>query len=55
MKTETKKSFDAVKMMREIRDKIDHDLEGKSSEEILKYYEEKRKAISKWKAIRNRK
>lgn len=53
MKTDTKskKTFDSVKMMREIRDKIDKELEGKSSEEILKYYEEARKKIAEWKKV----
>lgn len=53
MKTQTKKTFDSVKMMRDIRDKIDRELEGKSSEEILKYYEDRKKAVEEWKRTRN--
>ncbi len=52
MKTETKKSFDSVKMMRDIRDKIDKELEGKTSKEILKYYEDKRKEVTERKKSR---
>ena len=48
-KIKTDKTFDAVQMMRDIRNKIDKELEGKTSEEILKYYEERRKRIRNWK------
>ena len=51
MKTniKTDKSFDSVKMMRDIRDRIDKELKGMTSEEVLKYYEERRKKIKEWK------
>ena len=42
MKTEeknTKKNFDAVKFMREQRDKISKDIMNLSPEEIVKYFE----------------
>ena len=46
----TKKKFDAVKMMREIRDKIDKETEGMTFEQLKKYYkqsaEETRKRVS---------
>jgi hypothetical protein len=47
MKTiETTKKFDAVKMMREIRDKIDRDIEGMTFEQEKEYF---RKASEKYK------
>ena len=41
MKTnaKTEKKFDAVKMMREIRDKIDKETEGMSFEQLKQYYQ----------------
>ena len=39
MKTvKTTKKFDAVKMMRDIRDKIDRDIEGMTFEEEKEYF-----------------
>ena len=46
------KSFDAVKMMREIRNKIDKELKGMTSDQIIKYYEERRKKIEERKTRR---
>ena len=47
MKTvKTKKKFDAVKMMRDIRDKIDKDIEGMTFEEEKEYF---RKGAEKYK------
>lgn len=42
MKTDakTEKKFDAVKMMREIRDKIDKETKGMTFQELKKYYKE---------------
>lgn len=37
----TKKSFDAVKFMREQRDRISKDIMNLSPEEIVKYFERK--------------
>lgn len=37
MKTKKEKSFDAVKMMREIRDKISSDTQNMTFEELKKY------------------
>lgn len=55
MKTEkiTDKKFDAVKMMREIRDKIDIETEGMNFEELKKYYkksadENRNRSAQKW-------
>lgn len=41
MKTNTKtgKKFDAVKMMREIRNKIDQETEGMTFEQLKQYYQ----------------
>jgi hypothetical protein len=39
MKTEKEKSFDAVKMMREIRDKISTETQNMTYEEFKKYIE----------------
>lgn len=35
----TEKKFYAVKMMREIRNKIDHETEGMTFEQLKRYYE----------------
>ena len=42
MKTKqiTKKKFDAVKMMREIRDKIDKETQGMTFAQLKKYYKQ---------------
>ncbi len=49
--TKTEKKFDAVKMMRDIRDKIDIETKGMSFEELKQYYlksaEENRKRDKK--------
>ena len=37
MKTKKKKTFDAVKMMREIRDKISSETQNMTFEELKKY------------------
>ena len=37
-KKNTEKSFDAVQMMRDIRDKIDKETEGMSFEELKNYF-----------------
>lgn len=37
-KTTTEKKFDAVKMMRDIRNKIDHETEGMTFEQLKNYY-----------------
>lgn len=37
MKTKMKKSFDAVKMMREIRDKISSETQNMTLDELKKY------------------
>ena len=43
MKTETKtKDFDAVKMMREIRDKISLEIENMSFAEIKEYFKKRK-------------
>ena len=42
-KEHVKKDFDAVSMMREIRDKIDTETAGMSFEQLKKYYETKAK------------
>jgi len=40
MKTiETKKKFDAIKMMRDIRDKIDKDIQGMTFEQEKEYFQ----------------
>jgi hypothetical protein len=44
MKTKTEKSFDAVKMMRDIRDKISAETQNMSFEEFKKYIDTRIKA-----------
>ncbi len=43
----TKKTFDAVKFMREQRDRISKDIMNLSPEEIVKYFEDRGKAKSR--------
>jgi len=50
MKTEekkTKKTFNAVKFMREQRDRISKDIMNLNPEEIVKYFDKKRKNCKK--------
>ena len=42
MKTTTNKTFDAVKFMREQRDKLSDKLSKMSKEEIVEYFKQKR-------------
>lgn len=49
MGTKTKKKFDAVKMMRDIRDKIDRELLDMTVEERQEYYGKQRKEFEQWK------
>lgn len=44
MNTKKEKSFDAVKMMREIRDKISAETQNMTFEELKKYIDSRRKA-----------
>ena len=43
MKTITKKDFDCVETVRKERDRIARDTEGKSPEEILAYFNKRKK------------
>ena len=49
MKTKeiTKKEFDAVKFMRETRDKISLEIQNMNFEELKKYYEKRRLKLTK--------
>lgn len=49
MKTKevAKKEFDAVKFMRETRDKISLDIQNMNFEELKKYYEQRRLKLAK--------
>jgi len=42
METKTKKNFDAVKMAREIKDKLDAKLSNMTKEEIVAFFKEQR-------------
>ncbi|SEF66659.1 hypothetical protein SAMN05421847_0583 [Halpernia humi] len=42
METKTKKKFDAVKMARDIKDKLDAKLSKMTSEEIVAFFKEQR-------------
>ena len=44
MKTKNKKTkdFDAVKFMRQVRDKISNDVAGMSTEQIMEYFKKNR-------------
>jgi predicted nucleotide-binding protein (sugar kinase/HSP70/actin superfamily) len=52
MKTKAiaKKEFDAVKFMRETRDKISLEIQNMNFEELKKYYEQRRLKLAKLKA-----
>jgi len=52
MKTKeiAKKEFDAVKFMRETRDKISLEIQNMNFEELKKYYEQRRLKLAKFKA-----
>ena len=52
MKTKTKKEFDAVKMMRDIRDKIDQELLSMTPKERREYYKRQREEFEEWKKSR---
>ena len=43
MKTTTKKTFDAVKFMREQRDKLSDKLSKMTKEEIVEYFKQKKR------------
>ena len=45
MKTKKEKSFDAVKMMREIRDKISSETQNMTFEELKKYIDSRIKEV----------
>lgn len=42
METKTKKKFDAVKMARDIKDKLDTKLSKMTKDEIIAYFKEQR-------------
>lgn len=46
-KEKTKKDFDAVKFMRETRDKISLEIQNMNFEELKKYYEQRRLKLTK--------
>ncbi len=50
MKTTTEKDFDCVKAVRQSRDRIAKETEGKSPKEILKYFKNRKKGQSKVKS-----
>jgi predicted nucleotide-binding protein (sugar kinase/HSP70/actin superfamily) len=52
MKTKAiaKKEFDAVKFMRETRDKISLEIQNMNFEDLKKYYEQRRLKLAKLKA-----
>lgn len=52
METKIEKKFDAVKMMRDIRDKIDRELEAMTPEQRKEYYKKRREQFKEWKRTR---
>ena len=52
METKTKKKFDAVKMMRDIRNKIDRELQSMTPEQRQEYYDKQRKEFEEWKMVK---
>ena len=54
MKTiETKKKFDAVKMMRDIRNQIDKDIEGMTFEQEKEYFKKGAERAKKYRTVGN--
>jgi len=49
MVTKIKKKFDAVKMMRDIRNKIDEKLKSMTTEQRREYYKQQKKEFEEWK------
>jgi hypothetical protein len=49
METKVKKKFDAVQMMRNIRNKIDQELESMPPEQRREYYKKQREEFEEWK------
>lgn len=47
MKTEVKKSFDAVAFMRKRRDEIDKEIEGMTPKEEIEYFKKKAAELRK--------
>lgn len=47
METRTEKKFDAVKMAREIKDKLDKKLSKMTKKEIVAYFKEQRKKTNR--------
>jgi hypothetical protein len=47
-----KSGFDTVKMMRNIRSKIDENLESLSPKQRRKYYQKQKEEFEEWKAAR---
>ncbi len=52
METKAKKKFDTVKMMRDIRNKIDKKLESMSPKQRREYYKKQREEFEEWKMAR---
>ena len=49
METKVKNKFDAVKMMRDIRNKIDQKLESMSTRQRREYYKKQQEEFEEWK------
>jgi len=54
METKIKKKFDAVKMMRDIRNNIDKELESMSPEQRREYYKKQSEEFEEWKIARKK-
>lgn len=52
METKVKKKFDTVKMMRDIRNKIDKKLESMSPEQRREYYKKQKEEFEEWNMAR---
>jgi len=52
MEIREKKEFDAVKMMRDIRNKIDEKLESMTPKQRRTYYKKQREEFEEWKKAR---
>jgi hypothetical protein len=46
-KSKTEKKFDAVKFMRQVRDNMSKETEGMNFEQLKKYFEQRKRKLSK--------
>ena len=53
METKTEKKFDAVEMMRNIRNEIDRELQSTDAEQRQEYFKKQKEDFDEWKKSKN--